>query len=102
MRTASWENVDNKFVTQYDITHKHVSNHQKIWIKQFHTKIHNTITIYIHYRSIYVKIITCIIRALVISNVIACKINSVFNDFVDSCVTGKAGKCNLTEPPCAL
>ena len=49
------------------------------------------ITIYIHNRSVYFKIITCIILGLVISNVFECKTNSVFNDFVDSSVTGK---CN--------
>ena len=49
----------------------------------------NIITICIHNRFIYFKIITCIILGLVISNVFTCKANSVFSDFVDSCVTGK-------------
>ena len=30
--------------------------------------------------------------SLVISNVFACKTNSVFNDFVDFCVTGKRNR----------
>ena len=72
---------------QYKITHEHVSNDLKMWIKRLHTEIHNIITINIHYKSIYFKIITCIILGLVNSNVFACKTNSVFNDFVDSCVT---------------
>ena len=50
------------------------------------------IMIYIHYKSIYLKIITCIILGLVNSNVFACKTYSVFNDFVDSCVTGKRNR----------
>ena len=58
-------------------------------IKRFHTEIHNIITIYIRNRYINIKIITCIILGLVISNVFACKTNSVFSDFVNSCVTGK-------------
>ena len=63
-----------------------------MWIKRLHTEIHNIITIYIHYKSIHVKIITCIILGLVNSNVFACKTNSVFNDFVDSCVIGKRNR----------
>ena len=74
---------------RYEITHEHVSNDLKMWIKRLHTEIHIIITIYIHYKSIYFKIITCIILGLVNSNVFACKTNSAFNDFVDSCVTGK-------------
>ena len=77
---------------QYEITHEHVSNDLKMWIKRLHTEIHNIITIYIHYKSIYFKIITCIILGLVNSNVFVCKTNSVFNDFVDSCVTGKRNR----------
>ena len=77
---------------QYEITHEHVSNDRKMWTKRFHIEIHNIITIYIYYRSIFFKIITCIILGLVISNVFACKTNSVFNDFVDSCVTGKRNR----------
>ena len=66
-----------------------------MWIKRLHTEIHNIITIYIHHvhkRSIYFKIITCIILGLVISNVFACKTNSVFSDFVDSSVTDKRNR----------
>ena len=92
MRTASWENVDKQTATQYEIIHEHVSNDLKMWIKRLHTEIHNIITIYIHYKSIHFKIITCIILGLVNSNVFACKTNSVFNDFVDSCVTGKRNR----------
>ena len=83
----------NNCRARYEITHEHVSNDLKMWIKLLHTEIHNIITIYIHYKSIYFKIITCIILGLVNSNVFACKTNSAFNDFVDSCVTGK---CNRT------
>ena len=79
----------NKCRARYEITHEHVSNDLKMWIKRLHTEIHNMITIYIHYKYIYFKIITCIILGLVNSNVFACKTNSAFNDFVDSCVTGK-------------
>ena len=89
MRTASWGNVDKQCRARYEITHEHVSNDLKMWIKRIHTEIHIIITIYIHYKSIYFKIITCIILGLVNSNVFACKINSAFNDFVDSCLTGK-------------
>ena len=71
---------------------EHVSNDLKMWIKRLHTEIHNIITIYTHYKSIYFKIITCIILGLVNSNVFVCKTNSVFNDFVDSCVTGKRNR----------
>ena len=60
-----------------------------MWIKQLHTVIHNITTINIHNGSIYFKIITCIILDTVISDVFACKTNSVFSDFVDSFVTGK-------------
>ena len=74
---------------QYEIIYEYVSNDLKMWIKRLHTEIHNIITIYIHYKSIYLKIINCIILGLVNSNVFACKTYSVFNDFVDSCVTGK-------------
>ena len=63
-----------------------------MWIKRLHIKIQNIIPINIHYKSIYLKIITCIILGLVNSNVFACKTNSVFNDFVDSCVTGKRNR----------
>ena len=79
----------NKCRARYEITHEHVSNDLKMWIKRLHTEIHIIITIYIHYKSIYFEIITCIILGLVNSNVFACKTNSAFNDFVDSCVTGK-------------
>ena len=79
----------NKCRARYEITHEHVSNDLKMWIKRLHTEIHIIITIYIHSKSIYFKIITCIILGLVNSNVFACKTNSAFNDFVDSCVTGK-------------
>ena len=82
----------NKCRARYEITHEHVSNDLKMWIKLLHTEIHNIITIYIHYKSIYFKIITCIILGLVNSNVFACKTNSAFNDFVDSCVTGKRNR----------
>ena len=82
----------NKCRARYEITHEHVSNDLKMWIKRLHTEIHNMITIYIHYKSIYFKIITCIILGLVNSNVFACKTNSAFNDFVDSCVTGKRNR----------
>ena len=77
---------------QYEITHEHVSNDLKIWIKRLHTEIHNIITINILYKSIYFKIITCIILGLVNSNVFACETNSVFHDFVDFCVTGKRNR----------
>ena len=70
----------------------------KMWIKRLHAKIHNIITIYIHYKTIYFKTITWIILIIAISNVFACKTNSVFNDFVNYCVTGK---CNITGV-CAL
>ena len=79
----------NKCRARYEITHEHVSNDLKMWIKRLHTEIYIIITIYIHYKSIYFKIITCIVLGLVNSNVFACKTNSAFNDFVDSCVTGK-------------
>ena len=79
----------NKCRARYEITHEHVSNDLKMWIKRLHTEIYIIITIYIHHKSIYFKIITCIILGLVNSNVFACKTNSAFNDFVDSCVTGK-------------
>ena len=82
----------NKCRARYEITHEHVSNDLKMWIKRLHTEIHNIITIYIHYKSIYFKIITCIILGLVNSNVFACKTNSAFNDFVDSCITGKRNR----------
>ena len=82
----------NKCRARYEITHEHVSNDLKMWIKRLHTEIHNIMTIYIHYKSIYFKIITCIILRLVNSNVFACKTNSAFNDFVDSCVTGKRNR----------
>ena len=82
----------NKCRARYEITHEHVSNDLKMWIKRLHTEIDNIITIYIHYKSIYFKIITCIILGLVNSNVFACKTNSAFNDFVDSCVTGKRNR----------
>ena len=82
----------NKCRARYEITHEHVSNDLKMWIKRLHTEIHNIITIYIHYKSIYFKTITCIILGLVNSNVFACKTNSAFNDFVDSCVTGKRNR----------
>ena len=86
MRTASWENVDKQNNAAQDTkTHEHVSNDLKMWIKRLHTEIYIIITIYIHYKSIYFKIITCIILGLVNSNVFACKTNSAFNDFVDSC-----------------
>ena len=61
----------------------------KMWIKRLHAKMHNTIIIYIYYRTIYFKTITCIILIIVISNVFACKTHNVFIDFVDYCVTGK-------------
>ena len=77
---------------RYEITHEYVSNDLKMWIKRLHTEIHNIMTIYIHYKSIYFKIITCIILGLVNSNVFACKTNSAFNDFVDFCVTGKRNR----------
>ena len=69
---------------------------RKMWIKWLHTEINNKITIYIH-KSF--KIITCIILGLVFSNVFACKTNSVFNDLVDSCVTGKRNRafCKVGE-----
>ena len=60
----------------------------KMWIKWLHAKIHSIITVYIHYRTIYFKTITCIILIIVISNVFhvfACKTHSVFNDFIDYC-----------------
>ena len=79
----------NKCRARYEITHEHVSNDLKMWIKRLHTEIHIIITIYIHYKSIYFKIITCIILGLVNLNVFSCKTISAFNDFVDSCVTGK-------------
>ena len=82
----------NKCRARYEITHEHVSNDLKMWIKRLHTEIHNIITIYIHYKSIYFKIITCIILGLVNSNVFACKTNSAFNDFVDSRVTGERNR----------
>ena len=82
----------NKCRARYEITHEHVSNDLKMWIKRLHTEIHNIITIYIHYKSIYFKIITCIILGLVNSNVFACKTMSAFNDFVDSFVTGKRNR----------
>ena len=47
--------------TKYKITLEHVSNDLKMWIKRFQTEIHNKITIYINNRSIYFKIIICII-----------------------------------------
>ena len=80
----------NKCRARYEITHEHVSNDLKMWIKRLHTEMHNIITIYIQYKSIYFKIITCIILGLVNSNVFACKTNSAFNDFVDSCVMASA------------
>ena len=64
----------------------------KMWIKRLHAKIHNIITIYIHYRTTYFKTITCIIPIIVISNAFACKTHSVFNDFVDYRVTGKRNR----------
>ena len=67
----------------------------KMWIKRLHAKIHNIITIYICYRTIYFKTITCIILIIVISNVYACKTHSVFNDFVDYCVTGKRNRTEV-------
>ena len=70
----------------------------KMWINRLHAKMHNIIPVYIHYRTIYFKTITCIILIIVISNVFACKTHSVFNDFVDYCVTGKrnrTGACAL-------
>ena len=76
----------NKCHAKYEVTHEHVSNDLKMWIKRLHTEIHNIITIYIHHKFIYFKIITCMILGLVNSNVFACKTNSAFNDFVDSCV----------------
>ena len=39
MHIASWENVDKQNASQYEITHKHVSNGLKMWIKRLHTKI---------------------------------------------------------------
>ena len=69
---------------QYEITHEHVSKDLKMFVKRLHTEIHNMITVYIHNRAIYFRIITCIILGLVISNDFACKNNSVFSDFVDS------------------
>ena len=57
--------------------HEHVSNCLNMLLQQLCTEIHNIITIYIHYRSIYFKIIICIILVLVILNIFACKINSV-------------------------
>ena len=48
-----------------------------MWIKGLHIEIHNIVTINIHNRSFYFKIITCIILGLVISYVFACKTNSV-------------------------
>ena len=71
---------------------EHVSNDLKMWVKRFQTEIHNKITIYILNRSIYFKIITCIILCLVISNVFACDTNSVFSDFVVFPVTGKRNR----------
>ena len=62
----------NKCRARDEITHEHVSNDLKMWIKRLHTEIHNIMTIYIHYKSIYFKIITCIILGLVNSNVFAC------------------------------
>ena len=44
-----------------EITLEHVSDDLQMRIKRFQTKIHNEITINIHNRSIYFKIITCII-----------------------------------------
>ena len=76
-------------VAQYKITREHVSNDLKMWINDFTLKYTNTIIIHIHNRSIYFKIITYIILGLVISNVFACKTNSVLSDFVYYCVTGK-------------
>ena len=95
MRTASWENVE-KHVAQYKIPLDHVSNDWKMWIKWRHTEIHNKIAIYVHYRSIYVKI-PCIILVFVILNAFACKTNSVFNDFVNSCVTQMLRKMKVTD-----
>ena len=63
-----------------------------MWIKRLRTEINNIMTNYIHNRSIYFKKITCIIHGLVISIVFACKTNSAFSDFVDSCVTGKRNR----------
>ena len=64
----------------------------KMWIKRLYAKIHNIIIIYIHYRTIYFKTITCIVLIIVISNVFACKTHNVFNDFVDFCATGKRNR----------
>ena len=80
---------------QYEITHEHVSNDLKMWIKWLHTEIHDIITVYIHNRSIYFKTITCKVLGLVISNLFACKTNSVFSDFVDSCATGKRNRTRI-------
>ena len=80
---------------KYEITLEHISNDLKMWIKRFQTEIHNKITIYIHNRSIYFKIITCIILGLVCSShfeCLACETNSVFSDFVLFCVTGKRNR----------
>ena len=88
----------NIYAAQYEITHEHVSNDRKMWTKRFHIEIHNIITIYIYYRSIFFKIITCIILGLVISNVFAGETNSGFSGLVDSYVTGKCtgrGACVL-------
>ena len=46
---------------KYKITLEPVSNDLKMWVKRNQTEIRNKITIYIHNRSIYFKIITCII-----------------------------------------
>ena len=93
MRIASWENVDKQMPRKIRNNTwacfkwpKNVDKTTSHWNTQY------IITIYIHYKSIYFKIITCIILGLVNSNVFACKTNSAFNDFVDSCVTGKRNR----------
>ena len=91
IRTASWEKMStNKcrairiYTWAYFRWPKNLDKMTSHWNTQY-----NNITIYIHNRSIYFEIITCIILGLVISNVFACKTNSVFSDCDDSCVTGK-------------
>ena len=55
------------YAVQYEITHDHVSNDWKMWIKWLHTEIHKVITIYVHYISIYVEIISCMTLQLAIA-----------------------------------
>ena len=92
MRTASWENVDKQMMPRNTKLYMSMFQMTVMWIKRLHAKIHNMITIYIHYRTIYFKPITFIILIIVISNVFVCNTHSVFNDFVDYCVTGKRNR----------